>query len=204
MWTSSGFDRIVAAVSPRWLHGASVALLALAAAACTPAYNWREVAPDGAALRVMLPAKPASMAREIDLDGLPVTMTMHGARADEQTFVVAWVPLPDADPATGERAVAAMAAGMLRNIGAGADGAVERTERRLPLVDPRGARVGEQVALELIAGGTKPAPGTTLHAVFVARGARAWQAVALGTPLDADAAKTFVDSFALVTTGSGR
>ncbi|MBE0595059.1 MAG: hypothetical protein IH616_21950, partial [Gemmatimonadales bacterium] len=59
------------------------------------------------------------MSRPVDLDGLAVEMSMQGARTREQTCTLAWVVLPDAAPATRERAVAAMSTGMLRKIGAG-------------------------------------------------------------------------------------
>ena len=116
----------------------SVAALALAAAACTPDYNWRQAGPVDAHARILLPARPADMSRPVDLDGLAVEMSMQGARTREQTFTLAWVVLPDATPATRERAVAAMSTGMLRNIGAGE---IARTEREVAVVDAGGARV---------------------------------------------------------------
>ncbi len=172
----------------------SVAAVALVAAACTPDYNWRQVGSVDAAAQVLLPARPASMSRQVDLDGLAVEMSMEGARTGEQTFTLAWVALPDATPATRERVLAAMAAGMLRNIGARE---TERTESQVAVVDAAGARVGSQPAVAIVARGERPAAGTGMRAIFVARGNRAWQAVAIGTPLDAEAAVIFLDSFSL-------
>lgn len=134
------------------------------------------------------------MSRPVDLDGLAVEMSMQGARTREQTFTLAWVVLPDAAPATRERAVAAMSTGMLRNIGAGE---IARTEREVAVVDAGGTRVASQSALAVVATGDRPAAGTGMRAIFVARGNRAWQAVAMGTPLDDEAAATFLDSFAI-------
>ena len=89
---------------------------ALALAACSPDYNWREIRPTGGDYHVMLPARPASMSRPIDLDGLAVTMTMNGARVGAYRFTVGAVVLPDAEPATRARAGAAMRAAMVRNL----------------------------------------------------------------------------------------
>lgn len=55
------------------------ALAAVLLGACSPEYNWREVRAADQGYVVMLPGKPASMTRTIQLDGLEVPMTMQGA-----------------------------------------------------------------------------------------------------------------------------
>src|SRR5690606_17060942 len=95
---------------------------------------------------------------------------------------------------TRERILAAMAGGMLRNIEADE---VERADHEVAVVDAGGARVGRQPALAVIARGERPEPDTGMRAIFVARGDRAWQAVAMGSPLDEEAAATFLESFAI-------
>src|SRR5690606_17956379 len=110
----------------RLFRMSSVAAVALAAAACTPDYNWRQAGSVDAGARVLLPARPASMSREVSLDGQAVEMSMEGARIDKQTFTVAWLALPDTTPATRARVRAAMAAGMLRHSEASAAGRRER------------------------------------------------------------------------------
>lgn len=172
----------------------SVAAVVLAAAACTPDYNWRQVGPVDAAAQVLLPARPASMSRTVDLDGLSVEMSMEGARVGEQTFTLAWVVLPDSSPATGGQALVAMAAGMLRNIDARD---IVRREHEVAVVDASGTRVASYPALAVVARGDRPAAGTGMRAIFVTRGDRAWQAVAMGSPLDDEAAATFLASFAI-------
>ncbi|RPH64206.1 MAG: hypothetical protein EHM83_08635, partial [Burkholderiales bacterium] len=94
----------------------AAAACALALSACSPDYNWREIRQPADGYLVMLPARPASMSRPINLDGLAVTMAMTGARVDDQTFTVGAVRLPDSEPATREKAGAAMRAAMVRNI----------------------------------------------------------------------------------------
>lgn len=100
---------------------AALAALAVATlAACAPEYDWREVRSTHDGWFAMLPGKPVSLTRRISLDSLEVSMSMQGARVGETTFTIAVAELPDDAPATRDRAVAAMRAGMLRNIGAGA------------------------------------------------------------------------------------
>lgn len=172
----------------------SVAAVVFAAAACTPDYNWRQAGAVDVGAQILLPARPAELRRSIELDGLAVEMSMLGARTGEQTFTLAWIVLPDAMPATRERVLAAMVAGMLRNIDARE---TERSEREVSVVDASGARVASQPALAIVASGQRPVAGTSMRAIFVARGNRAWQAVAMGTALDAEAVTTFLESFTI-------
>lgn len=169
-------------------------MLAIAATACSPEYNWRQAGSYDVGAEVLLPGKPAQMSRPIDLDGLAVEMSMRGARVGEQAFTLAWVDLPDDTAASRERALTAMTTGMLRNIGA-EEG--NRSERQVPLLDAGGMRKGSIAALAVDARGEQPAAGTRMQAIFVARGERAWQLVVIGNPLDGEAVQTFLDSFAL-------
>jgi len=56
--------------------GAAAGLALLAG--CAPEYNWREIRAADDGYVVMLPDKPAALTRRIDLDGLPVSMSMKG------------------------------------------------------------------------------------------------------------------------------
>jgi hypothetical protein len=89
------------------------ALLLLAA--CSPEYNWREVRGGGAPYIVTLPGKPASHTRQIDLNGLPLDMTMTGAEVNRVTFAVGAAEVPDA--ALAPAALDAMKTALVRNIG---------------------------------------------------------------------------------------
>ncbi len=168
---------------------------ALALVACAPDYNWREIAPPDARYRAMLPGKPASMSRPIDLDGLAVTMAMSGARVDDQSFTVGEVTLPDAAPATREKARAAMRAAMVRNL-AGREAAVSEVE--VPVLDRAGRTLATQGAVRIEAPGRVAQRPAHLSALFVARGNRAWQAVVIGPAADPEHAATFLDSFRIV------
>lgn len=173
----------------------AAAACALALAACAPDYNWREIRPAGAGCLVMLPGKPASMARPIDLDGLAVTMTMSGARVGEHSFTVGAVVLPDAQPGTREKAVAAMRSAMVRNIG-GRE--TEATEAAVPIVDPAGRTTATQPGVRVEASGQLGDRRLHLSALFVARGERAWQAVVIGPERDAANAQVFLESFRIL------
>ncbi|BEV13289.1 SH3 domain-containing protein [Herbaspirillum sp. DW155] len=92
-------------------------LACLCLAACSPRYNWREAsdAGNGAAhFVVLLPAKPASVTRPVDLDGPRADMSMTAAEVDGLTFAVGTAELPDA--AAANRALEAMRTALLNNI----------------------------------------------------------------------------------------
>lgn len=163
----------------------------LSLGACTPQYNWREIHQVQGHYQVMLPAKPVSMSRAIDLDGLHVTMTMTGARVDEAVFTVGAVVLPDAEPATRERATAAMRRAMVRNLAGQETGAVSVD---VPVVDAGGRAVATARASRIEAEGRAGDRPAHMTATFVARGDRAWQAVSIAPSLEGEAAKFFHDS----------
>jgi hypothetical protein len=172
-------------------------IAAILLAACAPDYNWREIRPADDGFSVMLPGKPASMTRSINLEGPQVSMVMHGARVGEASFTVAVATLPDAEPATRARAMAAMRAGMLRNI-AGAER--EALAVQVPVVDASGKQVGSEPAVRVEAEGAAQGRPMRLSAGFTARGARAWQWVLLAPEVDREQARTFLESFRLVAT----
>jgi len=163
--------------------------------ACAPDYNWREIRPSGEGYAVMLPGKPASMSRPINLDGLAVTMAMSGARVDDRSFTVGMVVLPDAEPATRERARAAMRAAMVRNI-AGWETAA--AEVRVPVIDAAGRGVASEGAARIEAAGRVADRPAHMQAQFTARGRRAWQAVVIGPAADPEQAQQFLDSFRIL------
>lgn len=69
--------------------------LGLAALACTPAFNWREVAFDGLPVTALLPCKPDRGERSVLLAGAPRQMVMAGCKAGEAMFTVAAVRVDD-------------------------------------------------------------------------------------------------------------
>ncbi|UIN21603.1 hypothetical protein [Herbaspirillum frisingense] len=93
----------------------SLSLACICLAACSPRYNWREASDNGAHFVVLLPAKPASVTRPVDLDGPKVEMSMTAAEVDGLTFAAGTAELPDA--ASASRALDAMRTALLNNIG---------------------------------------------------------------------------------------
>ena len=151
-------------------------------AACSPKFDWREVRGQGAPFVVLLPAKPASHTRTINLDGLQVSMTMTAAEVDGVTFAVGTAELSDATQAP--KALAAMKTALVRNIG----GAVKQEKVSDPGTVP--------ATIDIEASGTE---SRILLARFLAKDKRIYQVVMVGkqNAVSRDAADTFFSSFKL-------
>lgn len=166
------------------LHCAAGIGCAFLLAACSPKFDWREVRGGGAPYIVALPAKPASHTREINLDGIPVAMTMTAAEVDDVTFAVGAAELPDA--AQAPKALAAMKTALVRNIG----GTI------------RSEKAGTAPASIDIEASGPPAPNSAgqprlLLARFLSRGKYIYQVVVVGSEkaVSREAAETFFTSF---------
>lgn len=74
------------------------ALLILAAlvAACSPEYNWREVAVGDDVGRVLFPAKPRVDTRTLEFSGYTVQFTLTTSQVGENTFAVGHAVWPEA------------------------------------------------------------------------------------------------------------
>jgi hypothetical protein len=193
-------------------------VLAGLVAACSPEFNWRETRSPEQGFSVLLPARPASMSREIDLDGLRVVMTMTGARVDRALFTVGAIRLeaPAADPAadrtadraadraadpaadlaaTHAKALSAMRVAMLHNLGAEPQPGVPV---RVGLVDLSGTARGAVDGTAVEARGLMAGEPVVMQAVFVAYREQLWQAVAIVAPAQVSQARTMLDSFRLL------
>lgn len=153
---------------------------------CDPTLNWREVRSDDASYTALFPAKPTSVERAVNLDGLQVMMNMTAAEADGVSFAVATAIIED----EGKRAKAliAMQTAMLRNIRG------EITEKKTVNVK------GGATAIQIHATGQASQAGIplVLFARFVIHESRVFQVIALGPKekLGAETADTFLSSFA--------
>lgn len=158
--------------------------LALVLSACSPKYDWREVRGTAAPFIVMLPGKPATQTRTINLDGTQVAMTMTGAEVDGATFAVGSAELPDA--AKAQAALQAMKAGMIRNI----NGTVTREKAE----NSDGQSI---IELEAMGQSGRGGEGRQLSARFVQKGQRVYQAIVLGgtKPVPPEQIETFLTSF---------
>lgn len=166
--------------------------------ACSPEFNWREIRSLEQGFSVLLPARPASMTREIDLDGLKVDMTMTGARVDRALFTVGAVRLETtaADLSdTHAKALSAMRIAMLRNLGAEPQSGAPV---RVGLLDLSGSARGSVDAISVVARGVMAGEPVLMQAVFVAYREQLWQAVAIVAPAQTLQARTMLDSFRLL------
>jgi hypothetical protein len=165
------------------------ASVVLALFACTPKFDWREVRGTNAPYTVILPAKPATLSRQVNLDGEQVSMTMTAADVDDVTFAVGTAELPD--PAKAQRALAAMKTALVNNIG----GTVKQEKLSGPPAAP--------TSIELEAVGT---PGAKtggqrrlLFARLIAKDKRVYQVIVIGKEkaISREAVDTFFTSFKL-------
>lgn len=153
-------------------RGALMATAVLAAtllAGCNPTYNWRDHASPDGAWKALFPAKPATFARNVDLDGLQVEMTMTAAEVAGVTFAVGSANAPDG--ARAQAALPAMRRALLRNIG--------KDDDVTPATPATPATHDE---LQVDATGSSNGRPMRLQGRFVARGARVFQVIVLGKP----------------------
>jgi hypothetical protein len=92
-------------------------------AACSPKFDWRDYRSADAPYNALFPGKPSTHTRSIDLDGMPVDMTMTAAEVNGNTFAVGSATLPDATKATA--ALIAMKTALIKNINGTATPATE-------------------------------------------------------------------------------
>jgi len=148
-------------------------LLAVLLLGCSPAFNWREFTAKDASWQATFPAKPATVSREIDLDGMKTTMTMTAAEVDEILFAVGQAEA--SDPAAANAALAAMQTALVRNIGgtvthsANASASNNAGTRITRDVDATGSRNGQPIRMQA----HFEARGRTLYQVVVAGPAKA-------------------------------
>lgn len=160
--------------------GVAIASLLLA---CSPKFNWRELRGAGAPYQIALPAKPASYARPVNLDGLQVTMTMTAAEVNDITFAVGAAEVADA--AQAQKALQAMKSALVRNIG----GKVTQEKSSAPGVAP------QMIEVEALG------QSRLMLARFAAKGKYVYQVVVVGPEKSVsqaatrEAADTFFTSF---------
>jgi len=153
--------------------------------ACSPKYDWREVRGSDAPFVVMLPSKPASHTRGVNLDGIQVNMTMTAADVDGVAFAIGVAQLPDA--MLTDKALDTMKRALVRNIGGTVTHEKSLTVKGMPM-------------LSLQASGP-PAAGSEhprlLLARFIAQDRYVYQLVVVGkeNALAHDAADIFFSSF---------
>jgi len=162
------------------------AAAALALAACSPTYNWRDFSSADAPFRVMFPDKPASHTRPVNLAGLKLDMTMTAAQVQGTTFAVGAAEAPNADQA--EAALAAMKTALVKNIGA-----TITSEKAAKTSSASGAAKARSAALEIDAKGSSKGVPMRLVAHFESRDKRIYQVLVLGP--EKEMSKENIDMF---------
>jgi hypothetical protein len=138
-----------------------IAALALSAAACSPALNWRSVRVEGTPLTALLPCKPEQATRPVDLGSGSVELSLTGCEADGATFAISHLRLADASQAGA--VLGQWRAAVLARMQAGAGTAVDQ-----PFV-PAGALALPQ-SVRTAAQGQRPGGGpVAAQAVWFAR-----------------------------------
>ncbi|MES2153270.1 MAG: hypothetical protein V4508_26110 [Pseudomonadota bacterium] len=161
-------------------------------AACSPKFNWRDYSSQDAPFRVMFPDKPATHTRNIDLDGMSVSMTMTAAQIDGAMFAVGSAEAPDADKA--EAALASMKTALVRNIGA-----TITSEKEGKASAVSGSTTARSAAIDIEASGTQNGTPVRLVGHFESRNKRFYQVIVMGRAkaLPADQIEMFMSSFKL-------
>ncbi|QBQ96007.1 hypothetical protein [Paraburkholderia pallida] len=154
-------------------RAAAAGLLAGLLIACSPTYDWRTISNSASGYSVDLPAKPGADERRIDVDGTPMRMRVQTAEVSGAVFVIGTLDLPDAQPATQQKALAFLRAGLARNVGA----APEARTVAVPL-EAGGSVEGVDMQLAGKAG-AKDEP-RTIHARLVAKGPHVYQLAIVG------------------------
>ena len=166
----------------------SLATAVFGISACSPTYDWREVRGIDAPFVVLLPAKPATHSRDINLDGLQLTMTMTAAQVNGVTFAVGSAKLPD--QAMPQAALTAMKNALVKNIG----GTVKR-EKSSPI--PGSPTASLEIEAAGIPAGKPVGQPTLLFARFAEKNRHIYQAVVVGPEkaVERDQVDTFLTSF---------
>ncbi len=150
-------------------------------AACSPGLDWREIRPEGSGLVVMLPCKPSSYARSVQLAGQPASLSLLACSADDLTWALAHADL--GDPARVAAALSELQAAAVANLDATAP-------KRLPLAVPGATPNPASARVEITGRRPDGAPVQEQVAVFT-HGTRVFQATVLGPRLPVDAVDTF-------------
>lgn len=162
--------------------GAFWLAMSLLLAACSPTFNWREVRLDGGGIQTLMPCKPDTAERTVPLGPVPVVLHMASCETGDITYALAWAAL--AAPADVPAALQAWAA---------ASGQSLRATQDSPWEPPPAGGAAHVMARDLQgqdhAGGPVEA-----RAVYMAQGARVFQAAVYGRVLPAEHLEPFFSS----------
>ena len=161
----------------------------LALAACSPAFNWREVRPENTRLKVLLPCKPDKAQKVVPLGGQATTLSMLGCDAGGATFAVVVADVGDA-------AQAATVLALWQELTLANMKAVPDTRQLIPQ-----KIIGASAAVPIVrvqaqgqrAGGA----AVSGQAAYFAQGSQVFQVVMYAPKIAPDVAETFFSSLKL-------
>jgi len=160
------------------------ALLALAA--CSPAFNWREVRPEGTRLNLLLPCKPDKAQKVVPLGGQATPLSMLGCDAGGATFAVAVADVGDAAQAAS--VLARWQALTLANMKA-ATASLQPLALKIP-----GAAAGVAVSRVQAQGQRADGSAVSTQAAYFAQGSQLFQVVMYAPNIAPEVAETFFSS----------
>lgn len=168
---------------------ALVALVALLAplAACSPALDWRDVRPEGGDLQLLMPCRPSTQVRRVDLAGAPVALAMSACAAADRTWAVAFADA--GEPARIPALLQALQAATAANLAAS-------TQQQLAASIP-GANPGGGARRVELAGRLPDGRAVQLVMLLAARGTQVVQATVVGERLPPQDIEPFVSSLRL-------
>lgn len=162
-------------------------LLALAStvmmSACSAALDWREVRPEGDALKAWLPCKPERQVRALSLGGRPLSFELLSCTAGDTTWGIASAAV-DGEDATRDT-LRALRAAQLLNL----DG---REVSAQPLA-VKGAATGPEAVRFKVVGRRPDGSELIEHAVVFAHGGRVFHVAAVGGMPSAQALEMLFD-----------
>jgi hypothetical protein len=165
----------------QYARGVQAILLAFGLSACSPTFDWRELVPEGAALRLSLPCRPDRHARSVPVAGTVTRLDMLVCSTGDTSFAVAFATL--ADPALVGPALVEWRAAAARNLGGAAVSV-------LPF-SMAGATPNAAAGMVALQGRRPDGSSVRQQAAFFAHGLRVYQASVLGSELPAEATETF-------------
>ena len=163
-------------------------IVLLAAAGCSPTYDWREARPTGTDALAMFPCKPKTETRSVTLLGDAAPMTMVACETGGATFGLAMVELRDAS-----RSPAAVAA--LRDAQGGNFAAEAKVAKAVVIP---GADARPDMLRYRLDGRLPDGEAVSQHLVYFARGARVYQAAVLARKAPAEVVDTFFEGIRLL------
>ncbi|KAF4000028.1 hypothetical protein HAV38_00860 [Glaciimonas immobilis] len=167
------------------LSGATLVFLF---SACSPRFNWRQVQGNDAPFSVLMPAKPSTFSRPIDLNGIKVSMTMTATEIDGVVFAVGSARLTD--PAQASTALQAMKTALVNNI----NGSIKSESAH---VVAGNAQATSAITLEAVGPPENGSQPKALFAHLEARGQYIYQAIVIGPQknITSENVEMFLQSF---------